>query len=142
MVTLTDVPDSPGISADIFEAIAAQDIVVDMIVQGIGANGKTNLSFTVPQTATDEAATAAGGVIKKLGGTAASYPSIAILSVTGVGIRSHTGVGLRMFRALSKAGINVELVSTSEVKVNVVVAGDKGAAGLAALQEAFADVIG
>ena len=142
LVTLTDVPDSPGISADIFEAIAATGIVVDMIVQGIGANGKTNLSFTIPQPATGEAASAAGSTIEKLGGTATSHPSIAILSVTGVGIRSHTGVGLRMFRALSKAGINVELVSTSEVKVNVVVAGDKGAAGLAALQEAFADVIG
>ncbi len=142
LVTLTDVPDSPGISADIFEAIAAAGIVVDMIVQGIGANAKTNLSFTVPQPATGEAASAAGSAIEKRGGTATAHPSIAILSVTGVGIRSHTGVGLRMFRALSKAGINVELVSTSEVKVNVVVAGDKGAAGLAALQEAFADVIG
>ena len=142
LVALTDVPDSPGISADIFEAVAAAGIVVDMIVQGVGANGKTNLSFTVPQPTTGEAASAAGSAIKKLGGTLETHPSIAILSVTGVGIRSHTGVGLRMFRALSQAGINVELVSTSEVKVNVVVAGDKGAAGLAALQEAFADVIG
>ena len=142
LVTLTDVPDTPGISADIFEAIAAKGIVVDMIVQGVGANGKTNLSFTIPQPATGEAASAAANALKKQGGTATPHPQIAILSVTGVGIRSHTGVGLRMFRALSKAGINVELVSTSEVKVNVVVASDKGAAGLAALQEAFADVIG
>jgi len=142
LVTLTDVPDQPGISADIFEAVAAANIVVDMIVQGAGANGKTNLSFTVPQDATVEASSAAEGIIKKLGGAIQSYANIAILSVTGVGIRSHTGVGLRMFRALSQAGINVELVSTSEVKVNVVVAGEKGAAGLAALQEAFADVIG
>jgi aspartate kinase len=142
LVTLTDVPDSPGISADIFEAVAASGIVVDMIVQGIGANGKTNLSFTIPQAATTEATAAAGSVVEKLGGTVESYPSIAILSVTGVGIRSHTGVGLRMFRALSQAGINIELVSTSEVKVNVVVTGDKGAQSLAELQAAFADVIG
>jgi len=142
LVTLADVPDSPGISADIFEAVAASGIVVDMIVQGVGANGKTNLSFTVPQASTDAAAVAAGTIVEKVGGQAATHPSIAILSVTGVGIRSHTGVGLRMFRALSQTGINVELVSTSEVRVNVVVAGEKGAAGLAALKEAFADVIG
>ena len=142
LVTLTDVPDSPGISADIFEAVAAAGTVVDMIVQGIGANNKTNLSFTIPRPVTDEAASAAGSVVGKLDGTVKTHPQIAILSVTGVGIRSHTGVGLRMFRALSQAGINVELVSTSEVKVNVVVAGDQGAAGLAALQEAFADVLG
>ncbi len=142
LITLTDVPDSPGISANIFEAVAAADIIVDMIVQGAGFNGKTNLSFTVPQSAADKSAAAVGSVVEKLGGTVQTYPEIAILSVTGVGIRSHTGVGLRMFRGLSQAGINVELVSTSEVKVNVVVQDDKGAAGLAALEEAFADVIG
>ena len=142
LIALTDVPDSPGISANIFEAVAAADIIVDMIVQGAGSNGKTNLSFTVPQSTADKAASAVGSVVEKLGGTVQTYPEIAILSVTGVGIRSHTGVGLRMFRGLSQAGINVELVSTSEVKVNVVVQDDKGAAGLAALEEAFADVIG
>ena len=142
LVTLTDVPNNPGISADIFEAIAASGIVVDMIVQGIGSNEKTNISFTVPEPNAGKAASAAGVLIGKLGGTIQAHPQIAILSVTGVGIRSHTGVGLRMFRALSQAGINVELVSTSEVKVNVVVHGEKGKAALAALQEAFADVLG
>ncbi|MGI9427278.1 MAG: aspartate kinase [Bythopirellula sp.] len=142
LITLSDVPDSPGISADIFEAVAANGILVDMIVQGVGANGKTNLSFTVPQSSANEAATAVEEVEKKQGGTVGTHPQISILSVTGVGIRSHTGVGLRMFRALSQAGINVELVSTSEVKVNVVVRSDKGEAGLAALQEAFSDVTG
>ncbi len=141
IVTLTDVPDSPGIAADIFEAVAAEGIVVDMIVQGVGADGKTNLSFTVPQTAVSKSAEAVGAIVEALGGKVASNPSIAILSVTGVGIRSHTGVGLRMFRALSQAGINVELVSTSEVKVNVVVLDDKGKAGLQALQAAFTDVV-
>ncbi len=142
LVTLTDVPDHPGISADVFEAVAAAEIVVDMIVQGIGANGKTNISFTVPQGDCQKAAEAAGCVIEKFGGRTAHQADIAILSVTGVGIRSHTGVGLRMFRALSAAGINAELVSTSEVKVNVVVETARGKGALAALEEAFADVIG
>lgn len=142
LITLTDVPDNPGIAADIFEAVAAEGIVVDMIVQGIGANGKTNLSFTVPKDSVDLAKAAANAVVEKLGGSVGCHASIAILSVTGVGIRSHTGVGLRMFRALSQASINVELVSTSEVKVNVVVQDDKGEAGLKALQAAFDDVVG
>ena len=142
LITLSNVPDNPGIAADVFEAVAAANIVVDMIVQGIGADDKTNVSFTVPQKDCDNAVTAAKSIIEKLGGSVDSQSDIAILSVTGVGIRSHTGVGLRMFRGLSQAGINVELVSTSEVKVNVVVAADKGKAGLAALEEAFADVIG
>ena len=142
LITVTDVPDRPGISADIFEAVAAKGIVVDMIVQGIGANGKTNLSFTVPQASCEDAVAAVSEVEKQQGGIVESKPQVSILSVTGVGIRSHTGVGLRMFRALSQAGINIELVSTSEVKVNVVVQGDKGQAGLAALQAAFADVTG
>ena len=142
LVTLTDVPDNPGIAADIFEGVAAKGIVVDMIVQAIGADGKNDLSFTVPKGAGQKAAGAAENVLKKLGGDVEIDQDIAILSVTGVGIRSHTGVGLRMFRGLSQAGINVELVSTSEVKVNVVVKGTKGGDGLAALKEAFADVIG
>jgi len=142
LVTLSDVPNNPGISADVFEAVAAANIVVDMIVQGIGANGKTNISFTVPKQNAVEAASTAGKVIDNLGGTVEHQTGIAILSVTGVGIRSHTGVGLRMFRALSQAGINVELVSTSEVKVNVVVEANKGKAALAVLEKAFADVIG
>ncbi len=142
LVTLTDVPDNPGICADIFERVAAQGILVDMIVQGIGSNGKTNLSFTVPKSDGEPAATAAGEIVNQLGGKITLQTDIAILSVTGIGIRSHTGVGLRMFRGLSQAKINVELVSTSEMKVNVVVEGDKGAAGLAAMEEAFADVVG
>ena len=78
----------------------------------------------------------------ELGGEVKDEPAVAILTVKGIGIRSHTGVGLRMFKALTEAGINVEMVSTSEVRVNVVVAADKGEAGLAALKNAFADVLG
>ncbi len=141
LVSLTDVPDSPGVAADIFEAVAATGCLVDMIVQGIGADGKTNMNFTVPQSRGQEAATAAETIVKRLGGAVVNHDSVAILSVTGIGIRSHTGVGLRMFRGLSAAGINIELLSTSEVKVNAVVEGHQGQAGWQALSEAFADVL-
>ena len=141
LITLTSVPDHPGIAADIFERVAAKSILVDMIVQSIGAAGATTVSFTVPAADIARAEEIATDITQQFGGAYQAHPDIAILSVTGVGIRSHTGVGVRMFRSLSEAGINVELISTSEMKVNVVVAANKGEAGLAALNSAFADVL-
>ena len=141
LFTLASVPDTPGIAADIFERIAAEEIVVDLIVQGIGDDGHTTLAFTVPRKDHARAEQAVRAISESHGGEPTSEPEIAILSVTGVGVRSHTGVGARMFRALSEAGINVELICTSEVEVNAVVSGENGAAGLAALEKAFADVV-
>lgn len=141
-MTLFDVPDQPGISATIFEAVAAEGILVDTIVQSIGRDGLADISFTVPRTAVEKARGVLKGLSDELGGEVRDEPQVAILTVKGVGIRSHTGVGLRMFKALSEAGINVEMVSTSEVRVNVVVDAAKGAAGLEALKKAFADVLG
>jgi len=141
LLTLTQVPDNPGIAADIFEQVAAESILVDMIVQSIGAKGATTLSFTVPADDLPRAEVIAGRITERFGGAYQAHADIAILSVTGVGMRSHTGVGVRMFRSLSEAGINVELISTSEMKVNVVVAAEKGEQGLKALNAAFADVL-
>ena len=142
-VTITQLPDKPGVAAEIFEAVAAENLLVDMIVQGSGRAGVTNLSFTVPRDAVAQAAEVAGEAAEKLGcGPVSSVPAVAILSVFGVGIRTHTGVGARMFKALSEAGINVEMINTSEVRVNVVVDAAKGEAGLKALRTAFADVMG
>jgi aspartate kinase len=139
---LFDVPDQPGISARIFEAVASEGILVDTIVQSIGRDGLADISFTVPRKSVDGARRVLKNLAGELGGETKDEPAVAILTVKGIGIRSHTGVGLRMFQALSEAGINVEMVSTSEIRVNVVVAADKGEAGLAALKKAFADVLG
>ena len=142
-VTIADVPDKPGIAAAVFEAVAAEGIMVDMIVQSTGHDGQANLSFTVPHDAAAPALEVASKAAAALGcGQVTHKPRIAILSVFGIGIRTHTGVGMRMFNALSKAGINVEMINTSEVRVNVVVDTETGEAGLAALKEAFADVLG
>jgi aspartate kinase len=141
-MTLFDVPDRPGVSATIFESVAAENILVDMIVQSIGRDGLADVSFTVPRLELDRARRVLEQMSSKLGGEVRVEPAVAILSVKGIGIRSHTGVGLRMFNALAEAGINVEMVSTSEVRVNVVVAANQGDAGLAALKSAFADVLG
>jgi aspartate kinase len=141
-VTLFDVPDQPGIAATIFEAVASESILVDMIVQSIGRDNLADVSFTVPRSQLKHSLEVAKKLTDKLGGSVTHEPGVAILTVKGVGIRSHTGVGLRMFKALSDADINVEMVSTSEIRVNVVVEAAKGAAGLAALKYGFADVLG
>ncbi|QEG34316.1 aspartate kinase [Bythopirellula goksoeyrii] len=142
-ITVSHVPDTPGIAAEIFEAVAAENIMVDMIVQGTGRDGMANISFTVPK----ESVSAATEVVRPVAANLECGPvthdkQIAILSVFGIGIRTHTGVGVRMFQALSRTGINVEMVSSSEMRVNVVVSADRGQAGLKALQAAFDDVIG
>ncbi|MEM9185844.1 MAG: aspartate kinase [Planctomycetota bacterium] len=141
MVTLTRVPDTPGVAAEIFEAVAADGTLVDMIVQSIGRDGTTNVSFTVPEAGLPKATAVAARLTDRLGGAAEATPSVAILSVSGVGVRSHTGVSTRIFKALAAAGINVELISTSEMRVNVVVASSAGGAGLEVLKGAFADVL-
>src|SRR6185312_13188752 len=138
-MTLFDVPDQPGVSARIFEAIASEGVLVDTIVQSIGRDGLADISFTIPRTSVEQARRVLKNLSGELGGEEKDEPKVAILTVKGVGIRSHTGVGLRMFKALAETGINVEMVSTSEVRVNVVIDANKGAAGLAALKAAFAD---
>lgn len=142
-VTIDGVSDEPGVAASIFESIAAADILVDMIVQSVGSDGEARLSFTVKRDALEQSL----GVVNRLAkdincGGVSHAPKIAILSVMGIGMRSHTGVGIRMFQALAQAGINVDMINTSEVRVNVAVAAEKGEAALAVLKEAFADVLG
>lgn len=142
-VTIQEVPDAPGVAAKVFEEVAAAGIFVDMIVQSYGgAANPVSLSFTVPQAKLEDALKVAkklSGELKCTGIT--SSPKAAKLSVSGVGLRTHTGVAIRMFRALAEAGINVEMINTSEVRVNVVVDGAKGDLALKQLQAAFADVL-
>jgi aspartate kinase len=141
-VTVTDVPDTPGLAAALFEGIAAGGIFVDMIVQSFAVDERAALSFTVPRSDVVRAVEMATQLSKKLKcGPVTHAPRVAKLSVSGIGMRSHTGVAIRMFRSLAEAGINVVMINTSEVRVNVVVEGDKGQSGLACLQEAFADAL-
>ena len=140
-VTISGVPDSPGVAAKVFERVAAGGIFVDMIVQSCGLEGKANLSFTVPQSSFDRAVAQALEASRDLNcGPVTSSAKVAKLSVSGIGLRSHTGVAIRMFQSLAQAGINVEMINTSEVRVNVVVEGRHGKQALASLQAAFADV--
>ncbi|MEO8498328.1 MAG: ACT domain-containing protein, partial [Planctomycetota bacterium] len=142
-ISISGVPDTPGVAAKVFDEVAAAGIFVDMIVQSHnGHAGQASLSFTVPNTklaASVAVANRLAATFKCEGVT--SSPDIAKLSVSGVGLRSHTGVAIRTFNALAKAGINVEMINTSEVRVNVVVDGKRAVEALSLLQQAFADVL-
>ncbi len=142
-VTIVGVPDTPGVAAQVFEEVAAAKIFVDMIVQSYHGGGRADLSLTVPQTSLDQSREVAARLAKKFNCTGVtSAPRVAKLSVSGIGMRSHTEVAIRMFRCLADAGINVEMINTSEVRVNVVVDGAAGQEALACLQQAFHDVRG
>lgn len=139
-VTVSGVPDTPGVAAHVFERIAACGIFVDMIVQSFGRAGHANLSYTVPRTAVARALAVSKELAAEFGcGPVTSLQQVAKLSVSGIGMRSHTGVAIRMFRSLADANINVEMINTSEVRVNVVVDGKWGGEALRSLQMAFDD---
>ncbi len=142
-VTINGVPDSPGVATKVFEEVAAAGIFVDMIVQSYhGDDGLATLSFTAPKADLKKSVLVAESLAKSLQfHSITSSADVAKLSVSGIGLRSHTSVGMRMFRALADAGINVGMINTSEVRVNVVVDGAQGERALACLQQAFADVM-
>ena len=137
LVTFIDLPDTPGVAADVFEEVGKAGLFVDMIVQSHPREGRAELSFTVPARDRDRAIEAAGRIAKARGARVADVPHVSKLSITGVGIRSHAGVADRLFAPLTEAGINIDLVSTSEVRLNVIVAAEHGERSLAALRRAF-----
>ena len=143
LVTIVGVPNRPGVAAKVFQSVADAGIFVDMIVQSHkGYRGQISVSFTMPANQLQQALDVAQQLAKQLDCVNVTHrPQVAKLSVSGIGLRSHTSVAIRMFRALADAGINVDMISTSEVQVNVVVDGRHGDAGLEKLQAAFANVL-
>ncbi len=137
--TLFGVPDRPGVSAALFGAVAGADIPVDLIVQSVGVDNTTHVSFTtVRRSDLPKAAAAARAAVGGPGGgELVTEPAMAKLSVRGVGMRSHGGVARRVFEALAAANVNVQLIGTSELHIAVVVAEADGAAGRTALRAAF-----
>jgi len=137
LVTFTDLPDTPGVAAAVFEEVGRAGLLVDMIVQSHPRDGRAEISFTVPAGDRDRAIDVAGRIAAARGASVADVPHVAKLSITGVGIRSHAGVADRLFAPLGDAGVNVDLVSTSEVRLNVVVAAEQGKQSLEVLRKAF-----
>jgi aspartate kinase len=121
-VTIRQVPDQPGTAAAIFTAIAAQGIIIDMIVQSDSVGHTNDISFTMSRDEFPKAKAALDPVVKEIGAAGlATDEGIAKLSVIGVGMRSHGGVAAKMFEALSRGGINIQLISTSEIKTAVII---------------------
>jgi aspartate kinase len=119
-VSVLNLPDRPGSASTLFRAIGAAGVSVDMIVQNMGRNGLANMTFTVPLDDVDRAQTAVAESFSSDGdGVEFEVSEIAKLSVVGVGMRSHAGVAAELFAALAEGGVNIELVSTSEIKISV-----------------------
>jgi aspartate kinase len=137
LVTFTDLPDTPGVAAAVFEEVGRAGLNVDMIVQSHPRNGRAEISFTVPAESRDKAIEVARKIAASRGASVADVPHVAKLSITGVGIRSHAGVADRLFKPLADEGVNIDLVSTSEVRLNVVVAAEHGDKSLTVLRRAF-----
>ncbi len=138
-VTLAGVPDRPGVAARVFDYLGRQGVFVDMIVQSFGRRGLASLSFTVHQQDLPVALRAAEEVAGQFQARVTHAEQMAKLSVTGVGMRSHAGVAIRMFEALAREKINIDMTSTSEVRINVVVGREDGSRGLEALRKTFAE---
>ncbi|MEX0705886.1 MAG: aspartate kinase [Nitriliruptoraceae bacterium] len=137
-VTIRNVPDRPGVAARLFSMLADEHINVDMIVQNVSQDGHTDISFTLPLEDTDRAR----GVLEPLGREIgadgiAIDDDIAKVSLIGAGMKTHPGIAAQMFAALSAAGVNIEMISTSTIRVSVVVSRDQVETAVQAVHAAF-----
>ena len=137
-ISILRVPDRPGIAAQAFGAIADRNIVVDMIVQNISRDGYTDMSFTVPRSDYTRAVAALEDVARKIDAQGVVHDErVAKVSIVGVGMRSHSGVASRMFGVLSREGINIQMISTSEIAISCVIDDKYTELAVRALHDAF-----
>src|SRR5436309_6411794 len=137
-ISILRVPDRPGIAARVFGAISARNIVVDMIVQNISRDGYTDMSFTLPRGDHARAVVALEEVARSIGALGVVHDErVAKVSIVGVGMRSHGGVAAKMFATLSKEGINIQMISTSEIAISCVIEDKYAELAVRALHDAF-----
>jgi aspartate kinase len=139
-ITVVGVPDKPGEAAVLFRAIAAAEINIDMIVQNISAaaTGRTDISFTLPKSDGQTAMSALSRIQAQVGFEDLLYDDqVGKVSLVGAGMRSHPGVSATFFGALAEAGVNIEMISTSEIRISVVVRGEDVDAAVTAVHSAF-----
>jgi aspartate kinase len=137
-ITLVRVPDRPGLAAQIFGPIAAAHIVVDMIIQNASEDGTTDLTFTVPKADYKKAMSIVEKTVPVIQAKGVRLDTdIAKVSVVGVGMRTHAGVAAKMFEILAREGINIEMISTSEIKISVVIAAKYTELAVRVLHDAF-----
>ncbi|MBX9902016.1 MAG: aspartate kinase [Burkholderiaceae bacterium] len=138
-ITVLGVPDKPGIAYQILGPIADANIEVDMIIQNQSVDGKTDFTFTVPRIDYNKAMAALESQVKATIGAASIVgdPKVSKVSVVGVGMRSHVGIASQMFRTLSEEGINIQMISTSEIKISVLIDEKYMELAVRALHKAF-----
>ncbi len=136
-VTVRGVPDKPGTAARLFKELANSNINVDMIVQNISENAKTDVSFTVPRSELAKAKRVLDALENISAGGVMVDEDVAKVSIVGVGMRSHVGVASRMFDALAKNTINIEMIATSEIKISVAIRKADADKAVVALHKAF-----
>jgi aspartate kinase len=140
-ITLVGVPDKPGVAARIFKALGDATVNVDMIVQNIShgtGTPQTDISFTADKPDLLKAQKVIDGMKKELGlRNVITAEKIGKLSIVGVGMKSHTGVAGKLFETLAKEGVNIDMISTSEIKISVVIDLAKGEAAMKAVHAAF-----
>ena len=137
-VTVRHVPDRPGVASAIFGPLSAANVNVDMIVQNVSADGLTDMTFTVGRTDLKLAQTVLAAAAEKIGSAEVTVdPDVAKISVVGVGMRSHVGVANTMFRTLAEKSINIQVISTSEIKVSVLIGVEYTELAVRALHTAY-----
>ena len=138
-ITLTHVPDRPGVAYQILGPVAAANVDVDMIIQNQSTNGMTDFSFTVARGEYQKALDVLNSTVKPAvnAGSIVGDPKIAKVSVVGIGMRSHVGIASKMFQTLSQEGINFQMISTSEIKISVVIEDKYLELAVRALHKAF-----
>jgi aspartate kinase len=137
-ITLVEVPDRPGVAAHVFQPLADAGINVDMIVQNVGHHGSTDLSFTIPRVELGKAKRILEPLIRDLGfREMTTDSSVAKVSIVGAGIHNTPGYAARMFAALADNGVNIEMISTSEIRITTIIAEDALETAVRALHAAF-----
>jgi aspartate kinase len=137
-LTVLRVPDRPGVAAKVFGPIARANIVVDMIIQNASADGTTDLTFTVPRVDFDKAKELLEATAREIGAQGiAAQTDVAKVSIVGVGMRAHAGIAARMFEVLSAERINIQMISTSEIKISVVIDAKYTELAVRTLHDAF-----
>jgi len=137
-ISVSDVPDRPGIAAELFDALSKGKINVDMIVQSTGQNKVNTISFTILKSDLESAINQLNLVVKSWGGgTVSVEKEISIVSAVGVGMKSHEGIAAKMFTAFASEGINIEMIATSEIKISCVIDREEGERALNILHKVF-----
>jgi len=137
-VTITRVPDRPGIAVKLFKPVADANIVVDMIIQNTGMDGYTDMTFTVPKGDLKKTLQILGPVAQEIGAQQVSGDQdIAKVSIVGVGMKNHPGIAAKMFETLARENINILMISTSEIKISVVIEDKYGELAVRALHDVF-----